>query len=90
MLFSLLLQSFFAENKEKLINAALTAMLAYEGMGTVFQSRLKNPVWFFQLSFGDFGITRKLIFFSTHGKFHTWKVCLKDINENLPGYGNHN
>ena len=26
-----ILQSFFAENKEKLINAALTALLAHEG-----------------------------------------------------------
>ena len=31
------------------------------------------------------------IFLITHGKFHSWKVFhLEDINENVPGYGNHN
>ena len=31
------------------------------------------------------------IFLITHGKFPSWKVIrLEDINENVPGYGNHN
>ena len=31
------------------------------------------------------------IFLITHAKFYSWKVfCLKNISENLPGYGNHN
>ena len=31
------------------------------------------------------------IFLTTHGKFHHWKVFhLKDINENVSSYGNHN
>ena len=30
------------------------------------------------------------IFLITHGEFNSWKVfCLNDINENVPGYGNH-
>ena len=30
------------------------------------------------------------IFLITHGKFHSWKVSrLENINENIPGYGNH-
>ena len=31
------------------------------------------------------------IFLITHVKFHGWKVFrLEEINENVPGYGNHN
>ena len=31
------------------------------------------------------------IFLKSHGKFNSWKVFhLEDINENVPGYGNHN
>ena len=42
--------------------------------------------------FKDFGITKKPnIFLIIHGEFHSWKVFhLEDINENVPGYGNHN
>ena len=48
-------------------------------------------VYFFPQTFRDFDITiLAYIFLITLGKFYSWKMfCFKDINHNVPGYGNH-
>ena len=51
-----------------------------------------SPIFqlFFSKTFGDFGI-RQVIFFHIHVEFYDLNMCrLEDIDENVPGYGNHN
>ena len=60
-----------------------------------YLSLIKEPVWFFLFFFFSifwrFWYHKKAhIYFITHVKAHSWKVFrLQDINENIPGYGNH-
>ena len=52
----------------------------------------QSYLFIFFSSFWRFWYPKKAhIFLKTHSKFHSWKAFrLGDINENVPGYGNHN
>ena len=62
----------------------------------IYQVHLKKPSpifsFFFQTILRRFWYYKKAhIFLITNDKFHSWKAFrLEDINENVPGYGNHN
>ena len=55
---------------------------------------LKEPRPIFSMFFSKFWrfwYKKAHNFLMTYGKFYSWKAFrLEDINENVPGYGNHN
>ena len=63
-------------------------------MTSIMNFLIKIPIFFFIFfkNLGRFWYHKKAhIFLKTHVKFYSWKVFrLEDINENVPGYGNHN
>ena len=65
----------------------------YNILGITFQY-LRNQSYFFNFfsNFWRFLYHKKAyIFLITHVEFHNWNMFIwEDIDENVPGYGNHN
>ena len=86
----------FCQFVDVVVADAANCSAAYSYPESIEYRQLLSPVlWSFKLFFSNIWRLwyhkEAHIFHITHVKFHSWKVFrLEDINENVPGYSNHN